>query len=243
MEAYQGIVATIALTMGVGWASGINLYAAIFVLGFAGSSGYMELPPGLEVLQDPMVMGAAALMYMVEFFADKTPGVDSGWDSIHTFIRIPAGALLAAGAVGEVSPALEIAAGIVGGSMAGASHLTKASSRLLINTSPEPFSNWGASIGEDLLVLGGIWTMLNHPIIFLCLMVVFIGLAIWALPRMWRVLRAVFRRVGRWLGMTSDDSSEVDSESLAGVTSAQPPPPGEGRDANRVDEAPRLDKP
>ncbi len=151
--------------------------------------------------------------------------MDTGWDSIHTFIRIPAGALLAAGAVGEVTPALEIAAGILGGSMAGASHLTKSSSRLLINTSPEPFSNWGASIGEDLMVLGGLWTMLNYPLVFLCLMVVFIGLVIWLLPKMWRVLAAIFRRIGGWLGFTR---ANPDDGPPPGILNAEPPMPDGG---------------
>lgn len=195
MDTYQGIVATLALTMGIGWASGINLYAAICVLGIAGATGNLALPEGLLVLQDPLVIAAAGLMYFVEFFADKTPGVDSGWDTIHTFIRIPAGALLAAGAVGDVTPALEVAAGILGGTMAGASHFTKASGRLLINTSPEPFTNWTASIGEDLLVLAGLWTMLNHPLLFLCLMVAFLALVIWLLPKIWRAIKAVFRKL------------------------------------------------
>lgn len=200
MESYQTLVATLALTLGVGWASGINLYAVVFVLGLAGVTGNIALPEGLQVLQDPLVIGAAALMYAVEFFADKTPGVDSGWDTLHTFIRIPAGALLAAGAVGDVTPALEITAGLLGGTMATASHFTKASSRLLINTSPEPFSNWAASIGEDVLVLAGLWTMFNHPVVFLVLMVLFVGLVIWLLPKIWRLIRAVFRKISTWLG-------------------------------------------
>lgn len=198
METYEGIITTLALTAGVGWASGINLYALICVLGIAASTGNMVLPAELQVLQDPMVIAAAGFMYMVEFVADKTPGVDSGWDGIHTFIRIPAGAMLAAGAVGDVSPAMEVAAGILGGSMAGASHFTKASTRLLINTSPEPVSNWTASIAEDLLVLSGIWAMLNHPLIFLCFMVFFIALAIWMLPKIIRALKAVFSRIRSW---------------------------------------------
>lgn len=200
METYEGIVTTLALTVGVGWASGINLYALVCVLGIAASTGNMALPAELQVLQDPMVIAAAGFMYMVEFVADKTPGVDSGWDALHTFIRIPAGAMLAAGAVGDVSPAMEVAAGLLGGSMAGASHFTKASSRLLINTSPEPVSNWGASIAEDVLVLSGIWAMLNHPLIFLCFMVFFIALAIWMLPKIVRALRSVFRKIRSWLG-------------------------------------------
>ncbi|MGK0500410.1 MAG: hypothetical protein ACJAYG_002060 [Oceanicoccus sp.] len=195
MENYEALMATLALTIGASWASGINLYAVLLVLGIGGSTGNIELPAELLILQDPMVIGAAGLMYAVEFFADKTPGVDSGWDAIHTFIRIPAGALLAAGAVGDVTPALEIAAGLMGGGMAAASHATKASSRLLINTSPEPFSNWVASISEDLLVLGGLWTALYHPAIFLVFVVLFIIMVIWLLPKIWRLLKAMVAKV------------------------------------------------
>lgn len=201
MDTYQELISTLALVLGVGWASGVNLYAAVAVLGFAGATGNIQLPAGLDTIQDPMVIGIACLMYVVEFFADKTPGVDSAWDTLHTFIRIPAGALLAAGAVGDVTPALEIGAGLIGGSMAMGSHFAKASTRLLINTSPEPFSNWGASISEDLLVLGGLWAMLNHPGLFLGLMLVFIVLVIWLLPKLWRLVKVVFRRIGGWLGI------------------------------------------
>ena len=200
MDTYQSIIATLAMTMGLGWASGINLYAAVCVLGLAGATGNLALPAELMVLQDPLVIAAAGLMYFVEFTADKTPGVDSGWDTLHTFIRIPAGAMLAAGAVGDVTPALEVAAGLLGGTMAGASHFTKASTRLLINTSPEPFSNWTASITEDLMVFAGLWTMLHYPLLFLCLMLIFIGLVIWLLPKIVRAIRAVFRRLKAWLG-------------------------------------------
>ena len=176
MDSYQELISVIALTAGVGWASGINLYALVLVLGIAGATGNIQLPAELAVVQSPLVIMAAGVMYVIEFIADKVPGVDTGWDTLHTFIRIPAGAMLAAGAVGDVTPALEIAAGLMGGTLAGASHLTKASTRALINTSPEPVSNWTASISEDLLVLGGLWTMFNHPILFLCLMVLFLSL-------------------------------------------------------------------
>lgn len=201
METYDALIATLALTMGASWASGINLYAALLVLGLGGATGNIDLPPDLLVLQDPLVIGAAGLMYFAEFFIDKTPGVDSGWDTLHTFIRIPAGAMLAAGAVGDVTPALEIAAGIMGGSLAATSHFTKAGTRALINTSPEPVSNWGASITEDLLVLGGLWTALNHPVLFLVLLAVFIVLAIWLLPKIYRAIKAIFRKLGEWLGL------------------------------------------
>lgn len=201
MDNYQELISVIALTMGVGWASGINLYAALLVLGLAGATGNVQLPAELQVLQDPLVIFAAGAMYLVEFFADKVPGVDTGWDALHTFIRIPAGAMLAAGAVGDVTPALEIAAGIMGGTMASASHLTKASTRALINTSPEPFTNWVASISEDLMVLGGLWAMFNHPLLFLCLMILFIALVIWLLPKLLRLVVRIFRKIGQWLGL------------------------------------------
>jgi hypothetical protein len=132
----QEIIPYIALSMGVAWASGINLYAAILVLGLLGLTGNMPLPETLQVLQNPIVIGVAGFMYCVEFFADKIQGVDSAWDTLHTFIRIPAGAVLAATAVGEVDPAIAISAALVGGGLTAGTHLTKASTRLLVNTSP-----------------------------------------------------------------------------------------------------------
>ncbi|MAX52943.1 MAG: hypothetical protein CMH22_13285 [Methylophaga sp.] len=199
----------IALSMGAAWASGINLYATIFMLGYMGITGNIVLPDELQILTDPMVMAAAGFMYCVEFFADKIPGVDSGWDTMHTFIRIPAGAMLAAGAVGDVSAAAELSAALLGGSLAAGSHATKAGGRLLINTSPEPVTNWGASISEDLLVIAGLWTALHHPVLFLILLVVFVALMIWLLPRLWRLLKAIFSKVGRWLGLTKTPESSV----------------------------------
>ena len=189
MEAYDTLIQTIALTMGVAWASGINLYGTLLALGIMSGMGYVDLPPGLQIIGDPLVIAAAGLMYMVEFFADKVPGVDTGWDTIHTLVRIPAGALLAAGAVGEVSQVAELAAAIVGGGIAAGSHFTKAGTRVLINTSPEPFSNWGASIGEDIAVFAGLWAALHHPVIFLVLLVLFILLMIWLLPKLFRAIK------------------------------------------------------
>ena len=198
MEDLNNITSIIALTMGVAWASGINLYAAILMLGFLGATGNMVLPPELAVLSNPLVIGAAGIMYFVEFFADKTPGVDTGWDTIHTFIRIPAGALLAAGAVGHVNPAVSIAAGILGGSLAAGSHAMKAGSRVLINTSPEPFSNWAASLSEDLVVIGGLWTALHHPVLFLVLLALFLILLIWLLPKIWRGIKSICSAIVRF---------------------------------------------
>ncbi len=183
------ITSTLALTLGVAWASGINLYATILMLGVMGATGGIVLPPELQVLTHPLVIAAAVFMYMVEFFADKVPGVDSAWDAIHTFIRIPAGAILAAGAVGPVDPSLQIAAALVGGALSAGSHATKASARLMINASPEPFTNWGASIAEDLMVVAGIYAALHHPVLLLAMLAVFFGLAVWLLPKLFRALR------------------------------------------------------
>lgn len=178
--------------MGVAWASGINLYAAILVLGLLGLSGNMPLPETLQVLQNPIVIGVAGFMYCVEFFADKIQGVDSAWDTLHTFIRIPAGAVLAATAVGDVDPAIAVSAALVGGGLTAGTHLTKASTRLLVNTSPEPFSNIGASLAEDTAVVGGLLTALYYPSLFLVLLVVFIALMIWLLPILLRALKGIF---------------------------------------------------
>ena len=181
--------------MGAAWASGINLYATVFVLGILGATGNLVLPENLEILSDPVVLWASGFMYCVEFFADKTPGVDSGWDAIHTFIRIPAGVMIAAGAVGGVNPPLALAAGILGGGLATGSHLTKSGSRLLINTSPEPFSNWTASVLEDVAVIGGILAALHNPVLFLALLVGFICLIVWLLPKIWRGIKLLFAKI------------------------------------------------
>jgi Domain of unknown function (DUF4126) len=182
----------IALSMGVAWASGINLYAAVLMLGYLGSTGNIDLPPEMMVVTDPLVMTAAGLMYCVEFFADKTPGVDTAWDTLHTFIRIPLGAVLAMSAVGEMTPAVELAAFLVGGSLTAATHATKAGSRVIINSSPEPVSNWFTSLGEDLLVITGMWAALTHPLIFVVFLILFIILMIWLLPKIWRGIKRIF---------------------------------------------------
>lgn len=195
MEALDQITATLALTMGLAWASGINLYATLLTLGFLASTGNIDLPPDLQVVANPVVMLAAGVMYFVEFFVDKTPGADTGWDTIHTFIRIPAGAMLAAGAVGDLNPAVEIAAALLGGGLAAGTHATKAGTRVLINTSPEPFSNWVASVGEDVAVVAGVWASINHPAIFLVALVLFVILMIWLLPRIWVGIKKVFHLI------------------------------------------------
>ncbi len=204
----------IAMTLGVAWASGINLYAAILVMGIMGAGGYTELPPSLTVLQDPMVLMAAGIMYFVEFFADKIPGVDSGWDAIHTFIRIPAGAMLAVGAAQglEINQAAELAAALLGGSLAATSHLTKASTRLVLNASPEPITNATASIVEDLAVIGGLWTALNYPIAFIIFIFVFVLFAIWLLPKLWRAIKDIVVTIRSWFGKKTDVADVDDAE-------------------------------
>jgi len=187
----QDILPYIALSMGVAWASGINLYAAILVLGVLGLSGNMPLPETLQALQNPIVIGVAGFMYCVEFFADKVQGVDSAWDTLQTFIRIPAGAVLAATAVGEVDPVIAISAALVGGGLTAGTHLTKASARLLVNTSPEPFSNIGASLAEDTFVVGGLLTALYYPSLFLVFLVVFVALMVWLLPILWQKVKGI----------------------------------------------------
>jgi hypothetical protein len=195
METLDQISGLIALSMGLAWASGINLYAALLTLGVLANTGNIVLPEQLQVVGSPLVMAAAGIMYTLEFFADKVPGVDTGWDALQTFVRIPAGAMLAAAAVGDIAPAAELAAAILGGGMAAATHATKAGSRVMINTSPEPVSNWTASIGEDLAVIGGVWAALNHPYVFLALLVLFVLLMAWLLPRLWRGVKAVLSRL------------------------------------------------
>ena len=195
MEQLNQIAGIIALSMGTAWASGINLYAAILTLGLLGTTGQMVLPANLQIVTQPIVIMAAGVMFCIEFFADKIPGVDTGWDTIHSFIRIPGGALLAAAAVGDVNPAVMLAAGILGGGLAAGTHAAKAGSRVLINTSPEPFSNWVASIGEDVAVVAGVWAALVHPWLFLAGLVVFIVLLIWLLPKLWRGIKAVFNKI------------------------------------------------
>jgi hypothetical protein len=193
-------IQTLALTLGASWASGINLYAAVLVLGLAGATGAVDLPAGLAILSDPLVLFAAGAMYLVEFFADKVPGVDSAWDGLSTFVRIPAGALMAMGAAGDLGPGLDLAVGLLGGGVAAATHAAKSGTRVLINTSPEPFTNWTASVAEDLGVLGGLLLALQHPAVFLALLALFFMALIWLLPRIWRGIRGLFRSIGRWFG-------------------------------------------
>lgn len=190
----------IALAAALGWASGIRLYAVLFIVGAMGYLGWFELPAHLRVLAQPLVLSASGFMVFVEFFADKIPGVDTLWDLAHTLVRIPAGAALAAGVFGDSPPAWTLAAAIVGGTLAAGSHFTKAGARMAINTSPEPFSNWAASFGEDLLVGVLLYLALAHPIALFFVLALLLALTAWLLPKLWRFVRSVVPRVLHWFG-------------------------------------------
>jgi len=187
----------IAIALGAGWASGLNAYAAVLVLGAAQRLGLVALPHDLEVLGSPWVLGVAALLFALNFLADKIPYVDSINDVLQTFVRIPAGALLAYGAAAGLSPEISIIAGLLGGTLAAGTHIAKTGSRALINTSPEPFSNVLASLGEDVTVFGGLALAIAHPITFLCLLALFVLLLIWLLPKLVRLALVPFRRLAR----------------------------------------------
>ena len=153
----------LALAAALGWASGLRLYAVLFLTGLAGHMGWVELPPGLALLQHPLMLAASGFMLFLEFFADKIPGVDTLWDLVHTLVRIPAGAALAAAAFGADQATWATIAGLLGGGLAATSHIAKATTRAAVNTSPEPFSNIGLSLLGDAAVPGTLWLAFAHP--------------------------------------------------------------------------------
>jgi hypothetical protein len=211
----MGTIEALSLAMGTAWTSGINLYATVAALGIAGRSEMIHLPPELQVLTHPAVIAIACIMYVIEFFADKVPYVDSGWDVLHTFIRVPAGAILAAKSLGDMNPALELAALLAGGTVALAAHGTKATVRLAINTSPEPFSNWAASFAEDVTVLGSIWMVFNHPILMLILVVSFMVLVVWLVPKLFRLAKRGFQALrDRLRGVKPDHPAPTGSPQI-----------------------------
>jgi hypothetical protein len=183
----------LALAAALGWASGFRLYAAVFLTGLAGFLGWVALPPGLQLLQHPAVLAASGLMLFVEFFADKIPFLDSAWDAIHTLIRIPAGAALAAGALGADGQAMTLIAALLGGGLAATSHAAKMTTRAAVNTSPEPFSNLLVSFGEDALVVFLLWLSATHPVLFAVVLLVSIVLALVLLVVLFAFLRTVLR--------------------------------------------------
>ncbi len=187
----------IALAGALGWASGVRLYLVVLLMGLAGFMGWVQLPQGLHLLANPVVLGASGFMVFVEFFADKIPGLDSLWDVVHTVIRIPAGAALAAGVFGADSSAMGLVAALMGGTLAATSHAAKATSRAAINTSPEPFTNIGTSLVEDSVVPAGLWLAIAHPLVFIPLLALVLILSIWLIRVCWRFLTQLLARVTR----------------------------------------------
>jgi Domain of unknown function (DUF4126) len=189
-----------AIAAGLGWASGLRLYAVVFITGLAGYLGWVDLPSGLKILQSPLLLGASGLMLFVEFFADKIPGVDTLWDAIHTVVRIPAGAALAAVVFGADQSSWAMAAALMGGTLAATSHVAKATTRAALNTSPEPFSNVAVSLLGDGVVPASLWLSWAHPFVFfaaLAVAVIAMLVLTWVLAKF---LRALVRRVSGWFG-------------------------------------------
>ena len=172
-ETITNALPAIALAAALAWGAGLRLYAVLFLAGLAGRMGWIELPDHLAILTSTVVMAASGFMMAVEFLADKVPWVDSLWDVVHTFIRIPAGAALAAAVLGDAGTGVALAAAILGGAMSAGSHLAKAGARGAVNASPEPFTNWGLSFGEDAAVPAGLWLAIAHPVAFLLLIAAF----------------------------------------------------------------------
>jgi len=187
---------SISLAAGLSWAAGLRLYLTVLLAGICASLGLIHLPMALQGLASPWLIATALGFALIEFFADKIPAFDSLWDAVHTLIRIPAGGLLAAGALGHADPKLVFAVALGGSVLAGAAHLTKAGARAIINLSSERASGRIASVAEELLVLGGLALAFFAPLVFLALLVAFLLLAIWALPRLWRGIQ------GGWRGMS-----------------------------------------
>jgi uncharacterized membrane protein len=198
----------LALAAALGWASGVRLYAAVLLVGLAGYLGWIDLPQGLRVLQHPGVLAAAGFMAFTEFFADKIPFVDSVWDMIHTVIRIPAGAALAAGALGADNQAMTWIAALLGGSLAATSHAAKLTTRAAVNTSPEPFSNLAVSLLEDGFVVFMLWLSATHPVIFALALALTLVLAVVLMVVLVKFLRAVILRLREFFGGRNIRSSE-----------------------------------
>ena len=190
----------LAIAAALGWASGLRLYAVLFLTGLAGFFGWVVLPAGLHVLQSPLMLGASGLMLFIEFFADKIPGVDTLWDMVHTLVRIPAGAALAAAVFGADQSSWAMAAALMGGTLAATSHVAKATTRAALNASPEPFSNIAMSLLGDSVVPVSLWLSWTHPAVFFSVLAVALVLMVAAIWFFARFLRRLARRISGWFG-------------------------------------------
>lgn len=188
------LISNLALAGGLSWASGLRLYLTVFAVGLLSKFGYVHLPAALNILSNPIVLSVAGVLCVIEFLADKIPYIDSAWDSIQTFIRIPAGALLAMGAINTSDPMIATITALLGGTLAEA---TKAGSCALINTSPEPVSNVAAPLGEESMLVTGGWLVFAHPAVFIRLLCGFIVMMFWLLPKLWRGIKMVLGNVGK----------------------------------------------
>ncbi|MCI0660048.1 MAG: DUF4126 domain-containing protein [Acidobacteria bacterium] len=188
-------ITTLGTAMGSAWLSGINLYATVVTLGLLERYNLVKLPGSLNMLGEWWVIALAGTFYLIEFVADKIPAVDSAWDAIHTFIRVPAGAILAASAFAEFDPAVKLIAMIAGGGIALSSHGTKAATRLAANTSPEPFSNMALSLSEDLFTFGSAIMLAFFPLIILIFVLIFALAVIWFSPKIIRALHSLLMRL------------------------------------------------
>lgn len=192
-------ISNIALASGLSWASGIRLYATLFIIGILDKYQFIALPESFNILSHPAVIGVTGFLTVVEFLADKIPYVDSTWDSIQTFIRIPMGALLAMGVFNSGDPLIAALAALLGGTLTGMTHASKAGTRAVVNTSPEPVSNVATSFAEEGLFLTGGWLAIAHPFIFLGLLLVFVLFMLWLLPKVWRGAYRLIKSLGRLL--------------------------------------------
>lgn len=190
----------LAIAAALGWASGLRLYAVVFLTGLAGHLGWVQLPSGLHVLQSYAMLGASGLMLFVEFFADKIPGLDSLWDTVHTVVRIPAGAALAAAVFGADQSSWAMAAALMGGTLAATSHVAKATTRAAVNTSPEPFSNVAMSLVGDSVVPVSLWLSWEHPYVFFAALAVALVVMLALTWVFAKFLRRLARRVSGWFG-------------------------------------------
>ena len=196
----MNLIQILGLAFGAAWTSGINLYATVAVLGLLQHYGLAQLPGGLHVLDNWIIIGIALFLYVVEFVADKVPYVDTVWDAVHTFIRVPAGAIIAAAATSDLDPTIEVIALLLGGGLALSTHGTKATARAAANTSPEPVTNWALSLVEDIIAIGAVVLAALYPLAILVIILIFLLILAWILPKVVRRVRRMLATLRAFFG-------------------------------------------
>jgi hypothetical protein len=207
MQWLQAHLPELAMSAAMAWGAGLRLYLVVFVVGMLGKFGYVPLPEALKILSNPVVLSAAGFMSFIEFFADKIPWLDSAWDALHTFLRIPAGAALAAGMLGDSGDGVAMAAAIIGGTLTAGTHFGKAGTRAAVNTSPEPFSNIGVSLVEDTAVAGGLALALGNPIVFLIALLLFVVLVVFLIRFLLKGLQAIIKNISNWVSPATNSAT------------------------------------